>query len=205
MDSHPLVEFVHRSATRGQCDAATGVATGFPIPWAFTLATAGQSPDLPPSIRNIGFHSVDATGFLFTTRGGPGGSAGPGENASGAPMVASLCYLTGNYPKAGFEEQWRAEGIVEEVDMAALTAVAPPDADLQVQIVASAAFATAREATTGSVAPVDGDGRLVLQGSVDDKALDIVVTLTAAKQKKGELEPAECAQAGFRAYRLVPW
>ena len=53
MDPSPLREFVTRSTARGQC-ASSGVATGFPTPWAFTLATAGLSPGLPPSIRSIG-------------------------------------------------------------------------------------------------------------------------------------------------------
>ena len=69
-------------------------------------------------------------------------------------------------------------------DMASLRAVAAPDADLQVQIVASAAFTAARETTTGSAAPVDGDGRLVLQGSEDGKTLARGVKLTAARQKQ---------------------
>ena len=69
---------IYQALARGQC-TPTGVAMGFPTPWAFTLATAGATADLPPSVRFIGIHSVDATGWLFTTRGGPGGCAGGGR------------------------------------------------------------------------------------------------------------------------------
>ena len=216
MDASPLVEFVSRSCARKQC-TKDGVATGFPTPWAFTLATQGKTGDLPPSIRNVGVHSVDATGWLFTCRGAPGGAAGgalpgndiksggEGENAAGGPIVASLCYLAGNFPKAGFEEQWRAEGIIEEVDVASLSTIAPPDPDLQVQIVASAAFAEQRVVTTGSTAPYDQSGRLLLTETDDDKKLDRGVTSTKQRQKAGTLPVGEILEAGFRAYRLVPW
>ena len=46
MKASPLDEFIARSHARGQCDEH-GVATGFPVPWAFTLATPGPTPDSP--------------------------------------------------------------------------------------------------------------------------------------------------------------
>ena len=100
MDASPMVEFVTRSQARGQCNPA-GVATGFPTPWAFTLATLGSTGDLPPAMRSIGIHSVDGTGWLFACRGAPGGTAGGAAASSAGPIVASLCYLAGNYPDAG--------------------------------------------------------------------------------------------------------
>jgi hypothetical protein len=135
----------------------------------------------------------------------PPGAGGDSCNTGAGPIVASLCYLAGNYPNAGFEEQWRAEGIVEEVDVAALSQIAPPDADLQVQIVASAAFEEERAVTTGSTAPFDQSGRLLLTASGDNKKLDEGVAAVAQRQKEGALPLGEILEAGFRAYRLVPW
>ena len=49
----------------------------------------------------------------FVCRGGPGGASGPSVDL--ASYAVSMMFLAGNYPRAGFEEQWRAEGIAEEV------------------------------------------------------------------------------------------
>ena len=150
MKASPLDEFIARSHARGQCDEY-GVATGFPVPWAFTLATPGPTPDSPPSCRNIGIHHVDSDGFVFACRGHPGGAAGGGS-------LASICFLAGNYPNAGFEEQWRAEGIIQPLDVSEAMPM-NADQDLQVQIVASSAFSEARRTESGSSDPVDTTGQ----------------------------------------------
>eukprot|EP00232_Nephroselmis_pyriformis_P017365 CAMPEP_0182898492 /NCGR_PEP_ID=MMETSP0034_2-20130328/27515_1 /TAXON_ID=156128 /ORGANISM="Nephroselmis pyriformis, Strain CCMP717" /LENGTH=261 /DNA_ID=CAMNT_0025032465 /DNA_START=62 /DNA_END=844 /DNA_ORIENTATION=- len=195
----PLAEFVRRSVARGQCDAS-GVATGFPVPWAFTLATHTLHGGAP-SCRSIGIHHVDGQGWIFTTRGAPGGASG--LETKGGPIPASLCYIAGNYPGADFEEQWRGEGHVEEVALESLGKVRLPDQDLEVQVVASAAFASAREAETGSRGPADGDGRMVLLGK-DGEALAGCVADAAARQARHAISPEEITRSGFRAYRLVP-
>lgn len=195
MKASPLDEFIARSHARGQCDKH-GVATGFPVPWAFTLATPGPTPDSHPSCRNIGIHHVDAEGFVFACRGHPGGAAGGGS-------LASICFLAGNYPNAGFEEQWRAEGIVQPLDVSEATPL-NADQDLQVQIVASAAFSEARRAKSGSSDPVDTNGRLLLPTDEDAATLDARVAAVETRRAAGKLHADEIKRAGFRWYRLAP-
>lgn len=59
--------------------------------------------------------------------------------------------------------------------------------------------------STGSTAPFDQSGRLLLTGSGDEKKLDKGVASAAQRQKAGTLLIGEVLGAGFRAYRLVPW
>ena len=195
MKASPLDEFIARSHARGQCDEH-GVATGFPVPWAFTLATPGPTPDSPPSCRNLGIHHVDSEGFVFACRGHPGGAAGGGS-------LASICFLAGNYPNAGFEEQWRAEGIIQPLDVSEAMPM-NADQDLQVQIVASAAFSEARRAKSGSSDPVDTTGRLLLPTDEDAATLDARVAAVETRRAAGKLHDSEIERAGFRAYRLAP-
>lgn len=205
MNASPLAEFVSRSHKRGQC-SSSGAARGFPVPWAFTLATSSARPDAPPSVRNLGLHGVDADGFVFACRGHPGGAAGGAPPApSDPPVVASMCFLAGNYPRAGFEEQWRAEGECEPLDPATLDAL---DADLQVQVCAAAAFAEARLVVTGAPDPADDQGRLLLTTAEDAKKLASCLAAVEAKRASDPnravpLSDARCA--GFRCFRLKPW
>ena len=195
MKASPLDEFIARSHARGQCDEH-GVATGFPVPWAFTLATPGPTPDSPPSCRNLGIHHVDSDGFVFACRGHPGGAAGGGS-------LASICFLAGNYPNAGFEEQWRAEGIVQPLDVSEAMPM-NADQDLQVQVVASAAFSEARRAKSGSSDPMDTTGRILLPTAEDAATLDARVAAVETRRAAGKLHDSEIEKAGFRAYRLAP-
>jgi hypothetical protein len=116
-----------------------------------------------------------------------------------------MCFLAGNYPRAGFEEQWRAEGECEPLDPATLDAL---DADLQVQVCAAAAFAEARLVVTGAPDPTDDQGRLLLTTAEDAKKLASCLAAVEAKRASDPnravpLSDARCA--GFRCFRFRPW
>ena len=57
--------------------------------------------------------------------------------------------------------------------------------------------------TTGSTAPFDNAGRLLLTNSGDEKKLSKGVDATKKRQKEGLLPTGEILEAGFRAYRLA--
>ncbi|CAE7497796.1 unnamed protein product [Symbiodinium sp. CCMP2592] len=78
------------------------------VPWSFQLATPSCSPGGPPSVRNLGIHSVTETGFIFFSLGSAGGAAGQ----AGAEVPASMVLLLGSYP---FQQQWRGEGVVRKM------------------------------------------------------------------------------------------
>ena len=78
------------------------------------------------------------------------------------------------------------------------------DQDLQVQIVASAAFSEARRTESGSSDPVDTTGRLLLPTAEDAATLDARVAAVETRRAAGKLHDSEIEKAGFRAYRLAP-
>eukprot|EP00217_Crustomastix_stigmatica_P008766 CAMPEP_0183805796 /NCGR_PEP_ID=MMETSP0803_2-20130417/38058_1 /TAXON_ID=195967 /ORGANISM="Crustomastix stigmata, Strain CCMP3273" /LENGTH=301 /DNA_ID=CAMNT_0026050553 /DNA_START=68 /DNA_END=970 /DNA_ORIENTATION=- len=198
----PLAELVSRSKARGACDSR-GVPIGFPTPWAFTLAVPAREKHCAPSLRALGFQAVTAGGVWFVSRGGPGGARGP-RDAEG--VEASACHVAGNYPGAGFEEQWRLEGVLVEESLEALGRLGSPvQASLAVQVTACAAFERKRRAgQRGSLAPEDDSGRALLAGDGDARELEEQVDRQARAQKAGEVTPAVERAAGLRAFRLVP-
>ena len=78
------------------------------IPWSFQLATSNRSAAAPPSLRNLGIHSVTETGFIFFSLGSAGGATGE----AGEEVLASMVLLLGSYP---FQQQWRGEGVVRKM------------------------------------------------------------------------------------------
>lgn len=78
------------------------------VPWSFQLATPSCSPGGPPSVRNLGIHSVTETGFIFFSLGSAGGATGQ----AGEEVPASMVLLLGSYP---FQQQWRGEGVVRKM------------------------------------------------------------------------------------------
>ena len=78
------------------------------VPWSFQLATPNRSPAGPPSVRNLGIHSVTETGFIFFSLGSAGGATGQ----AGEEVPASMVLLLGSYP---FQQQWRGEGLVRKM------------------------------------------------------------------------------------------
>jgi hypothetical protein len=181
----------------------------------------------------------------FVCRGGPGGASGPSVDL--ASYAVSMMFLAGNYPRAGFEEQWRAEGIAEEVlacpstqglahdalgtalgmcsvrshstaqvhdqrlgchagrcpaswrsaegeaarqvplEALAGLGVAPPDASLVAQVVASAAFTARRTAGSpdGGDAPMTDEKRLALGPAGDAAALASALADAEDAQRNG--------------------
>ena len=205
-EANPLEAFVHASAQRGAC-TKSGVPIGFPIPWAMALATHGADDSSAPAVRQIGIQGVTAEAIYFVCRGGPGGAAGQpaGLNAYNASMV----HLAGNFPGAGFEEQWRADGIVKEVPIGTLRELGlpPPDKALVTQVLASAAFAAGRaQSHEGSLAPTTIEGRLELTTDVGDDADALANDLAQSVARDGDSATldADARHAGLRAYALVP-
>ena len=207
--ANPLLELVARSAARGACDA-NGKPTGFPMPWSMTLATGGRTGGAAPSIRSIGIQGITAKDVYFVCRGGPGGVAGP--PAGLAEYNASLVHLAGNYPLAGFEEQWRAEGVVREVPPGELRVhgLPPPDEELMVQILASASFTEKRARRhSGSLKLSMSEGRVALAtGAEAGDAADGTATLAGEVELAGSLARdtrLELARrAGLRVYAFTP-
>ncbi|CAK9022042.1 unnamed protein product [Durusdinium trenchii] len=78
------------------------------VSWSFQLATLNRSSGAPPSLRNLGIHSVTETGFIFFGLGSAGGATGE----AGEEVVASMVLLLGSYP---FQQQWRGEGVVRQM------------------------------------------------------------------------------------------
>ena len=213
LKANPLEELVFRSARRGAC-SEEGKPSGFPMPWAMTLAT-GNGADIrgPPAVRSIGIQGITNEAIYFVGRGGPGGAAGPHIGAPSQMTInASMVHLAGNYPGAGFEEQWRAEGHVREVplDTFAELRLPPPEEALMIQMLGSDAFATRRAREhDGSLAPLTAQGRLALTSvpGDDDGALAEACASADPNTESGGSQAAiehEARRAGLRAYAFVP-
>eukprot|EP00931_Biecheleriopsis_adriatica_P119464 TRINITY_DN94684_c0_g1_i1.p1 TRINITY_DN94684_c0_g1~~TRINITY_DN94684_c0_g1_i1.p1 ORF type:complete len:378 (-),score=54.46 TRINITY_DN94684_c0_g1_i1:131-1264(-) len=205
MDQNPLLELQKRSHARGACDDK-GRAIGFPTPWAFMLATHGKNPQDPPAIRSLGFQVVDVDGIVFVARGAPGGATGCDFGKS----QVSMCHLAGNYPGAGFEEQWRAEGLLQQLswqEWEELMKAGTPVADahsLEAQMVACSNFEQARSRESGGLSPVDASGRLRFKNPAEVNALKEEVRQIGADIEEGRLGEHEIENAGLRIYRLKP-
>lgn len=164
-------------------------------------------------MRSIGIQGITDEAIYFVGRGGPGGAAGPRMTDASHMINASMLHLAGNYPGAGYEEQWRAEGHVREVPLDTLTELnlPPPDAALMMQVLGSDAFATRRASEHGgSLAPLTAQGRLALTSDAGDDKQALAEECTHADsewQSQGGHSTAiehEARRAGLRAYAFVP-
>jgi len=200
---NPLLELRKRSERRGACDSR-GRARGFPTPWALTLATNGKRQGDAPAIRSLGIQVVDADGIVFVARGAPGGALGCDYDAD---SKVSICHLAGNYPGADFEEQWRAEGVLEEISFSQwsrlMEGTAAVDAQsLEAQMVACNDFENHRSRESGSFDPTDSAGRLYFQSSAEVTSLHEGVAQRTTDIKDGRLDASAFEDAGLRVYRL---
>eukprot|EP00193_Tetraselmis_chui_P014765 CAMPEP_0177779618 /NCGR_PEP_ID=MMETSP0491_2-20121128/16700_1 /TAXON_ID=63592 /ORGANISM="Tetraselmis chuii, Strain PLY429" /LENGTH=268 /DNA_ID=CAMNT_0019299203 /DNA_START=49 /DNA_END=852 /DNA_ORIENTATION=+ len=192
---NPLSELCRRAQKRGQCDRS-GAATGFPVPFAATVATSTGTADGAPAIRSLGIQAIDEHGFVFVVRGALGG----GASHAGVKTV-SLCHLAGNYPGAGFEEQWRAEGAVEQLSLDQLDAIKAADTSLVAQFLACTEFEKAHEGRKP-----DASGRTLIKSRSSDeyKQIDTDVSIAQQRLADGKVSEDEMRSAGLAAFRVVP-
>ena len=207
LHENPLLEFVARSAERGEC-RPDGSPSGFPMPWSMTIGLQGTAAGAAPALRSIGIQGVTDRSIYFVCRGGPGGAVGP--PAGLGEYNASMMHLAGNYPGATFEEQWRAEGSVREVTIEALQlhGLPAPDTELLIQILASADFAEHRSTVqAGSLAPITEEGRIEISPDVPGEVnyLDDAVARARSAAEKSDKFEQDAIHAGMRIYALTPW
>lgn len=194
LGSNPLAELRRRARQRGQCDE-NGAAVGFPVPWAAAVATSGAG-FAAPALRSLGIQAVDEAGFVFVVRGELGGGAAAG----GAPL-ASVCHLAGNYPGAGFEEQWRAEGVVRPLRGPDLE-VKKPDSHLVAQFLACRAFEGAHRPRQRP----DARGRTPMSAASGAEVEELARDVQEAEQRLHDraVPVQDMLSAGLASYRVVP-
>jgi len=122
----PLDALRKRSEAKGLCDAIGNRKKG--APWGFQLAhTSSHSPW--PVIRTIGFQTVTADYFTFLMKRRP-----EGVPSSGLPIA--ITYVEGKYQAGDITEQWRAEGLAEEIPVGDVLTTAPMSSFAQIMVAA---------------------------------------------------------------------
>lgn len=202
LDKNPLAELVKRSHARGACDE-DGLPVGFPTPWAFSLATyPGATKGAFPTNRSLGFQAVTADGVWFVCRGGPGGAGGPRTTDR---SEGSLVHVAGNYPGAGFEEQWRIEGYIVERGLDELQDLGSKFLDdaFCAEVAACRQFERDRVKPEFRL-PSDPSGRPLLRNDEDVELLAADREKAIKMQKQGEITKGKLRWAGVHVYCLQP-
>ena len=121
----PLTEMRYRAAQLSRCNAAGFRLPG--APWAFQLARSSMQEEegfAAPMLKTVGFQRVSELGVDFLVRRSPDSGGG---NATVTTFVGAFCYVEGAYPpvEGAVCEQWRGEGVAEEIPVSAIRATAP--------------------------------------------------------------------------------
>ena len=146
------------------------------------LAHASSSGDPWPVVRTVGFQAVQADGFTFLLKRRAGLSA--------ALLPVAINYVEGKFMKGDVCEQWRAEGIAEEVPVEVALKTAP-----------AASFAQILAAGARSGGKADAEGRRV---RLEDR--EGFVGETAALKERlalSEITKDELSAAAI-VYRVMP-
>ena len=114
----PLSEMRQRALQLSRCNVEGFRLPG--APWAFQLAWNSGHAEAPPLLKTVGFQRVCSLGIDFLVRRNPG-------SLSESRFPGSFCWVEGTYPPAtgGLCEQWRGEGVAEEIDISEVRATAP--------------------------------------------------------------------------------
>mmetsp|Transcript_14277 Transcript_14277/g.28799 ORF Transcript_14277/g.28799 Transcript_14277/m.28799 type:complete len:279 (-) Transcript_14277:254-1090(-) len=180
---NPLLELQRASQSRGICDKDGYRLTG--APWGFQLAEVTSQNR--PKVRTIGFQRVSEHGidYLLLKK----------KRVAKDDWIA-LSYTEGIYPPPPGQtcEQWRAEGVVAEIDVENVLDTAPMGSFAQI-------LAVARRERSVKGQPNDERNSLC-EGQDKDSFIDEVAVLKA-ELENGNVDIGEIQEA-VQVCRLMP-